>query len=201
MTEVKLPFPPALWDDLARTDALEAARFSGATYDQGRFTIDFLGAPFTVDTNERLVIGPPNRKKADFQRAMVLVVHLAYCGQNKPPDPAGRLVGPLEIPGGAMFFRGPHAIATAPLEKAYGRAPEALAEKALSLGAEKSSDYLFKWRVLPKIDLACVIDPEDEEFQAQASYLIDAHAHFFMPLDAVWGLINVATLELLPPQS
>jgi hypothetical protein len=198
MTEVKLPFPSALWEDLARADPLKAAENSGAAHDQGRFTIDFLGAPFVVDLPGRRVIGPPNRKEADFQRAMVLVVHLAHCGLNQVPDPAGRLVGPFEIPGGAMFFRGPHEVATGPLEKAYGKSPGALAERALSLGARRSPGHIFLWRVLPKVDLACVLDPEDDEFPAQAGYLIDAHAHYFMPLDALWGLINVTTLELLP---
>ncbi|MDR3135214.1 MAG: DUF3786 domain-containing protein [Deltaproteobacteria bacterium] len=198
MTEVKLPFPQALWEDLSKADPLRAAQNSGATFENGRFEVSFLGAPFVVDLAERTVIGPPTRKRADFQRALVLVVYLAHCGQNQTPEPAGRFVGPLEIPGGAMFFRGPHVIATAPLEEAYGKNPEALAAKAFSLGAQKSPDYLFAWRVLPKIDLACVLYPEDEEFPAQASYLVDAHANFFMPLDALWGLINVVTLELLP---
>ncbi|MDR1677309.1 MAG: DUF3786 domain-containing protein [Deltaproteobacteria bacterium] len=199
MTEVKLLFPPALWDDLSKVDPHKSAKNAGATYDNGLFTLDFLGAPFEVNLKDRLVTGPANRKKADFQRALVLVVYLVHCGQNQTPDPAGRFIGPKEVPGGAMFFRGPHQIATAPLEKAYAKSPEALAEKAFSLGAQKSTDYLFTWKVLPQIDLACVLDPEDDEFPAKAGYLIDAHAHFFMPLDCMWGLINVATLELLPP--
>jgi hypothetical protein len=105
----------------------------------------------------------------------------------------------MEVPGGAMFFRGPHVIATAPLEQAYPTNPEALAERAFSLGAQKDPQYLFTWRVLPKVDIACVFDPQDDEFPAQAGYLVDAHAHFYLPLDALWGLINVVTLELLPP--
>ncbi|MDR2367204.1 MAG: DUF3786 domain-containing protein, partial [Deltaproteobacteria bacterium] len=108
MTEVNHPFPPALWDDLARVNPAKAARVAGATHDSGRYLLDFLGAPFVVDSNERLVIGPPHRNRADFQRALVLVVYLVNCGQTDPPDPAGRLIGPMEVPGGAMFFRGPH---------------------------------------------------------------------------------------------
>ncbi|MDR2386358.1 MAG: DUF3786 domain-containing protein, partial [Deltaproteobacteria bacterium] len=104
----------------------------------------------------------------------------------------------MEIPGGAMFFRGPHEVATAPLAQAYPTSPELLAQKAFSKGAEKSSEYLFTWQVLPKVKIACVFDPQDDEFPAQAGYLVDSHAHFFMPLDALWGLLNVVTLELLP---
>jgi hypothetical protein len=31
------------------------------------------------------------------------------------------------------------------------------------------------------------------------AYLIDAHANFSLPLDALFGLINVVALELMPP--
>jgi hypothetical protein len=194
-----IPFPEALWDDLAKVDPLRAAGNCGAVYDQGVFRLEFLGAPFTVDPQTRLVSGPPDRTKADFQKALVLLVYLTWGGQGNPPDPSGRLVGPLEIPGGAMFFRGPHVIAAAPLEMAYGRNKEALLDKALSLGARASSDYLFTWRVLPNIEVAVMFYPEDDEFPAKANYLIESRCHYYMALDAVWGLINAVTNELLPP--
>ncbi|MDR1310171.1 MAG: DUF3786 domain-containing protein, partial [Deltaproteobacteria bacterium] len=127
MTEAKtVSFPVALWEDLAQVDPIRAAANAGASFSQGLFVLDFLGAPFAIDTARRLVDGPSDRLRADFQRALVLLVYLAHCGRNDPPDPAGHLVGPLEIPSGAMFFRGPHAISTAPLENAYGRDPGAL---------------------------------------------------------------------------
>jgi hypothetical protein len=198
MTEVKMTFPPALWEDLAKVDPLVVAKNSGADYEQGRFTINFLEAPFVVDVHERVVTGPPNRSKADFQKALVLVVHLAHVAINPPPGPAGRLIGTMEVPGGAMFFRGPHVISTSPLEEAYATTPEALVKRAFSLGALMSDKYLFTWRVLPMVNLACVFNSQDEEFPAKATYLVDAHAHYYMPLDALWGLFNVATLELLP---
>ncbi|MDR1296710.1 MAG: DUF3786 domain-containing protein [Deltaproteobacteria bacterium] len=194
-----MPFPRALWDDLESVDPKRAAANAGATHEAGKgYVIDFLGAPFVVDPDKRLVSGPPTRTRADFAKALVLVVHLAHCGRTDPPDPAGRLVGAMEVPGGAMFFRGPHAVSTAPLEASYGKAPSVLAARALELGARKLEPYLFAWRVLPKVDMALMLYPEDEEFPAKGSWLVDAHCHYYMPLDAVWGCFNCATSELLP---
>jgi hypothetical protein len=107
----------------------------------------------------------------------------------------------MEIPGGAMFFRGPHKLPTEPLALAFGRSPRSLAEKALSLGAETAMEpnALFRWRVLPQIDLALYFDPPDEEFEAVCQYCFDANIHYYLPLDAIWGLTNVITKELLSP--
>jgi hypothetical protein len=192
-----IPFPAALWDDLLKVDPKKAALNAGAEYAEGVFFLDFLGARFTVDLNARLVSGPPDRTRANFDKALVLVIYLAQCGRSDPPDPAGRLIGPLELPSGAMFFRGPHVIATAPLEEGFGKNPQALTDKAFSMGAQPAPPYLFSWRVLPKIDVACMLYPEDEEFPAKATYLIDAHSHYYLALDAVWALFNVVTAELL----
>ncbi|MDR2386842.1 MAG: hypothetical protein LBE80_04555, partial [Deltaproteobacteria bacterium] len=73
MTEVNLPFPTALWDDLSLVDPQKAAQNSGSSFEDGRFNIEFLRAPYVVDVKQRLVLGPPNRLRTDFQRALVLV--------------------------------------------------------------------------------------------------------------------------------
>ncbi|MDR1487563.1 MAG: DUF3786 domain-containing protein [Deltaproteobacteria bacterium] len=191
-------FPQVLWDDLAKVDPNLAADIAGAKYVGGRFTVDFLGAPHVVDPSARLVTSPANRLKADFQKALVLLVYLAQAGRGQPYAPAGRLVGPNEIPGGTMFFRGPHKLPTAPLEEAYAASPETLAAKAVSLGAFEAPPALFRWQVLPHIEIACYFDPQDDEFPAQARYAFDANSHLVLPLDALWALINVVASELLP---
>ncbi|MDR3203156.1 MAG: DUF3786 domain-containing protein [Deltaproteobacteria bacterium] len=194
-----LPFPVALWDDLASVDPFRAASKAGGFYNQGVFTIDFLNAPYLIDTAAKCIVAPEGCSKVSLNKSLVLLVYLFTCGKTEPPAPAGRLVGPMEIPGGAMFFRGPHALPTPPLAKAFGHNSQALTEKALALGAERESDpkALFKWQVLPKIEIALYFDEADDEFEAFCQYGFDAHIHFYLPLDAIWALTNVVTAELL----
>ncbi|MDR1656039.1 MAG: DUF3786 domain-containing protein [Deltaproteobacteria bacterium] len=198
MTNPAFAFPEVLWDDLAKVDPEVAAREAKARLVDGRFEVDFLGAPHVVDPVAKLVTAPPGRSPADFQKAMILLVYLAQAGKAQAPTPSGHLIGPMEVPGGAMFFRGPHKLSTEPLEQAYGSNRTALRDKALSLGAYEEPPALFRWQVLPNVDIACYFDEADDEFAAQARYAFDSHAHYFLPLDALWALINVVTADLLP---
>jgi hypothetical protein len=154
-----------------------------------------------VDPSAKLVSAPPGRPRANFQKAMVLLIYLTQAAQGVAPEPAGRLIGAKEVPGGAMFFRGPHKLATEPLEAAYGANRQALLDKARSMGAAPAADALFRWRVLPNVEIGCYFEEADDEFPALARYSFDAHAHYHLPLDALWALINVVTADLLPARA
>ena len=89
---------------------------------------------FGVDPKARrvwLTADPDYR--ASFQSALVLVNAL---GKSLPVPPSGRMVTPHELPGGAQFFQGPHAINRAPLKKAFGHNPSELLEAAKAMGGE-----------------------------------------------------------------
>ena len=193
-----IPFPTALWDDLAKVDQKLAAKEAQAKLEDGRFVVDFLCAPHVVDPMAKLVTAPPGRPRANFQKAMILLVYLAHAARASAPEPAGRLIGPYEIPGGTMFFRGPHKLATEPLEKAYSDNCKALLDKAVSFGAVPAKDALFRWMVLPNIEIGCYFEEADEEFGALCNWSFDAHAHYRLPLDALWAIINVVVDDLLP---
>ncbi|MDR2443517.1 MAG: DUF3786 domain-containing protein [Deltaproteobacteria bacterium] len=194
-------FPEVLWEDLAKVDPVVAATEAKAKYIDGRFIVDFFCAPHVVDPIAKLVTAPSGRPRANFNKALVLLVYLTQAGLAKTPQPAGRLVGPFELPGGTMFFRGPHQLATKPLEAAYSRNKAALKDAALAFGAYEEPPALFRWQVLPNVDIACYFEEADDEFGAQAKFAFDAHAHYFLPLDALWALINAVTADLLPPRS
>jgi hypothetical protein len=197
-SEPVIEFPVVLWDDLAKVDQELAAKEAKAAFEDGRFTVNFLCAPHVVDTGRKLVIAPPGRPRANFQKAMILLVYLTQAAKANAPDPAGRLIGPNEIPGGAMFFRGPHKLSTEPLEEAYGTDKKALLDKAVSFGAVPAADALFRWQALPNIEIGCYFEEADEEFGALCRWSFDAHAHYRLPLDALWAIINVVVADLYP---
>jgi hypothetical protein len=196
-SEPLIKFPDTLWDDLAKADQALAAKEAKARLLDGKFVVDFLRAPHVVDPALKLVTAPPGRPRADFQKTMILLVYLAQAAKANAPDPAGRLIGPMEIPGGAMFFRGPHELAAKPVEEAFARNREGLLKKALSYGAAEAGDALFRWQVLPHVEIGCYFEEADEEFDAQCRWSFDAHAHYRLPLDALWAVINVVAADLV----
>lgn len=191
--------PEALWEDLTARPLLEAAQATGAALEDARLRLALLGRDYLVDVAARRIqlAGQPD-KRLGFQTGLVLVSHLARA---LGVPPAGRLVTPQELPGGGLFFTGPHAVATAALEKRFGRDPAALLAAAQALGGQPQPEGAAQVTVLvpglPMLPLYVLLWPADEEFGARAVVAMDAHAHHQLALDGIWALTNLLVGGLL----
>ena len=188
--------PSALWDDLDALAPADAAHNSGATWNGEFFLVPLIGRDYKVDPAQRRVhlLDQPD-KPVGFQTGMVLLTAL---GRSMDLPPSGRMVTPQELPGGAMFFVGPHALALPDICAAFGQEPKAFLQKALSLGAEKieGADVAVKLPGLPKIPLYVLLWAQDDEFEARSVIGIDAHASFHLALDSIWALTNILVKRL-----
>ncbi|RJX29649.1 MAG: DUF3786 domain-containing protein [Desulfarculus sp.] len=189
--------PPALWEDLAARPPSEAAQATGALWQDGRFELCLLGRALAVDPAQRRVwrLDQPERP-VSFQSGLVLVSTLS---RSRGVPPAGRLVTPQELPGGAQFFQGPHAINKKPLAKRFGRDPQGLLDRALALGGEKveGADVAVRVPGLPMIPLYALLWAGDEEFGPRAVVGLDAYAHHHLALDGLWALTNLMVHRLV----
>ncbi|MBI5524136.1 MAG: DUF3786 domain-containing protein [Desulfarculus sp.] len=190
--------PEALWDDLAARPLVEAAQACGAELEGRSLRLPLLGGAYLVDVAARRVLeaGQPDRRLG-FQTGLVLVSHLARA---LGVPPAGRLVTPQELPGGSLFFTGPHAVATAALERRFGHDPQGLLAAAQALGGQPypgAAEVAAMVPGLPMLPLYVLLWPADEEFGARAVVALDAHAHHQLALDGLWALTNLLVGGLL----
>ncbi|MEW5911338.1 MAG: DUF3786 domain-containing protein [Thermodesulfobacteriota bacterium] len=183
--------PPALWDDLAARPPEQAAQTTGALWQDGCFALSLLGRPLAVDPAQRRVwrLDQPE-SRVSYQTGLVLVSTLS---RSLGVPPSGRLVTPEELPGGAQFFQGPHAVNKKPLVKRFGHDPQALLERALAMGGEaiEGADVAVKVPGLPMLPLYALLWAGDDEFEARAVVGLDAHAHYHLALDGLWALTNL----------
>lgn len=186
---------PELWQDVLDRGLAEAARSCGASVRGQRVELVFLGAAYVLDFERRRVEGPPEHRPPTFQTALVLLRYLAH-GQDL--GRSGRLVTARELNGGALFFTGPHALLASPVTERFGRDPEGFLAATAALGFTAASDgpYSCRGLALPQLELGCIFHPADDEFEAELTYTFDAYAHYHLPLDALWALINVLAEEL-----
>ena len=116
-------------------------------------------------------------------------------------DPAGLGPGisPLELPGGVTFFRGHHGLPSGPLEERFGRDAAGFLAAGEKLHGETrpAGDAAVTLQVFPGLVVEVILWQADDEFPAQVSYTLPAHLDQFWFLDAVWGLLNLVTQELL----
>ncbi|MCA1988173.1 MAG: DUF3786 domain-containing protein [Desulfarculus sp.] len=184
--------PAALWDDLAARSGSDAAEAASARQDDGRFHLPLLGRVYLVDANARQVREEARpHHRVDFQTGLVLVSHLARA---RGVPPAGRMVTPQELPGGGLFFTGPHAVNTKALEARFGSDPQALVRRAAALGGvpdQVGGDLAVRLAGLPRLPLYVLLWVGDAEFPARAVVGLDANAHHQLALDGIWALTNL----------
>jgi hypothetical protein len=108
-------------------------------------------------------------------------------------------VNEKELNGGALFFRGPHALSKEPLEEKFARDPQGFLRAGLALGgtATQGGDAAFELRALPRIPLEYIFYAEDDEFPAQLIITFDRTIDRHLPLDVIWALVNLATRSIL----
>ena len=188
---------PPLWDDLQVRPAKEAAIAVDATLDEGVFKVLLLGSIYLVDPKERRIsILGQDGHRVSYQTGIVLLTTLA---KSMGVPPSGRMVGPQELTGGALFFTGAHALATGPLAKRFGNNPAALIKRAKTLGGEITggADAAVRIPALPLLPLYVLLWTGDDELNARAFIGIDDRALFHLDLSGVFALTNILVRRLI----
>lgn len=91
-----------------------------------------------------------------------------------------------ELPGGTFYHQAFQGYTGDLLAKHFGSSPEAFARTALLLGGDPLtgiSEHAFAFMPFPRIRLAAVLWPGDDEFPARGSILFDAHACHYTTID------------------
>lgn len=186
---------PELWDDLAALKPAEVRQRSLTGGEDGLFDVPFLDALYRLDPGKREVRDVHTARVPDFQTGLVLINYLIHASEEGID---GRMVPPREIPGGDLFFQGPHALLTGPVTRRFERDAAGFLENGLLLGGDQVSggDAAFRLWALPKLPVAYSLYEADDEFGAELTITIDANAGRHLPLDSIWALINVVSLKV-----
>lgn len=189
--------PAELWEDLTARAPAEAAVSAGARWESGRFAIPFLGLDYTLDMeNRRIWRTRQPEHRVSYQSGVVLLTTLAG---SKGVPPSGTMISPQELPGGRMFFTGPHALAAGPLAETYERRPGGLVERVHSLGGNiiEGADLAVRLPGLPFVPLSVLFWKGEEDAPARAIIGIDSRAHFHLDLAGVFAMTNIMVYRLV----
>ncbi|MBT8340798.1 MAG: DUF3786 domain-containing protein [Desulfatitalea sp.] len=188
--------PTPLWDDLRTRAGEQAAAAVEGVFEQNRFKVPMLGTVYRVDpAAQRIQHEQDPDHRVSYQSGVVLLTALA---KSMGVPPSGRMVTPLELEGGTLFFTGAHTLATKPLADHFGRSPRSLVKAARALGGESvdGADCAIRLPGLPLIPLYVLLWTADEEFEARAVIGIDDRALFHLDLAGVFALTNVMVAKL-----
>ncbi len=113
---------------------------------------------------------------------------LYYLRQADGTPMADRWIGYRELPGGSFYSQAFQGYSGDRLARAFGEKPEAFAQAAQQLDGVSLPDLpgvAFAFLPLPRIRLAAILYPGDEEFAARACVLFDTAASHYMTTDGL----------------
>lgn len=113
---------------------------------------------------------------------------LYYLREADGSQMADRWIGYRELPGGNFYSQAFQGYSGDRLARNYGDRPEAYAQAAKIMEGVALTGLpgvAFAFLPLPRIRLAAIVYPGDEEFAARASVLFDAAASHYMTTDGL----------------
>lgn len=193
--------PEHYWEELSTQKPEEVCQRALVTYRVGQgYSIPFLERLYICRPEDRRIhIAGDPEKPLSFQDYLVLLMYLIKA-RDIPLD--GQKINARQIPGGELFFKGPHALLKKPLEEKFAQNSLGFLEAGLRLGgrATDKGEASFELLVLPRIPVEYLFYGADEEFPAQVLIHFDRTIPCHLPLDAIWAMINVVGRRLLPKE-
>ena len=188
---------PKLWEELRSCEPAKVCERCKVEFDPAGFyetssldrTVKVYPQEERIESEDEALAASP-----DFQ--LLVVSYLLYA---RNIEPVGKWVSEKDLSGGSTFFRGPHALPSAPLEKKFGTDPDGFREKALTLGGTPAEfgDASMMFQILPRISFVIVLWVTDEEFPARVTFMVDPSVDAHLPLDVVFAMTQTVTQKLL----
>ncbi len=183
---------PKLWEELTELDPEEVCQRVKVGFNSANksYTVPFFNGKILCFPEKRLVEfeQPMPYNKVDFE---LVLVTLHYLIHGNPVEPTGRWLGEKDLPGGYIFFHGPHQLPTRPLEELFQMDSSYLEKAASILGGKKEEkgDLAYVFKVFPRVPMLIVFWKGDEEFEPKVSFRFDETITKHFPLlDQVFAL-------------
>ena len=192
-----------LWEQLSQESTEQVCRRTGAQFEaqSGGFSLQVLDGTLRVNPCTRQLEwveagsgGAPVPPDLTIQ-----VAATAYLLSARDVSLPGSWVSPLDLPPGAIFFRGPHGLPTEDLEAAFGASAERFraAAEALKGTPLGFADVAYRFSVFPRLAVAVLLWLADDEFPARVRFLVERAAVEQLALDGLLAVLHMVAERLL----
>jgi len=191
------------WQILRELSPDEVCRNALVKYDaaSGAFILKSFGMDIYVEPlNSRIYSNAPEAgvlldRLGYFSRLSILV----YLTTAMDIPLSGRLVQPVNLRDGQVFFRGTHVLPLDKLALKYGSDAKSFIKRGTDLGGAQLGfgDASLQLLPFPRIPVVIILWLEDEEFPARADLLFDSTCEFHLPLDILWSTAMKSLLIML----
>jgi Domain of unknown function (DUF3786) len=156
---------------------------------------------FSVCPARKTVKGFNSSAKHLIERYGYFFIHtcLWYLIHSKDIPLSNRLVKPVNLKGGEMFFRGSHTLPLDGLAMRYGDDKDAFLRRAKDLCAEvlTHGDASLRLFPMPRIPVELILWQEDDEFPPRTDLLLDSTCEIHLPVDIMWSIAMMSILVMM----
>ena len=184
------PIDRAHFQELSRQDPADVCRRTACRYDAAKnfYTITVWDDDYAIYPHDFRIERVSNHFQNPHPYLYLFIIH--YLLQWHAIDPTGEWISEKDIPGGATFFRGPHAIPTQRIAERYGNDLEEFSSRCEQLhGVQLDlADRSYRFAITAHIDVAVLYWRGDEEFPPEAKILYDKVITKQLAADVIFAL-------------
>lgn len=191
------------WEILKGLDPLVVCRNASVAFNEtsGHYVLKSFCTDYYVNPDEKLITSPIPSGVTVIKRYGYFFIHscLWYLIHAKDIPFTERLIKPVNIKGGEMFFRGSHVLPLDNLSKRYGDNREAFIHGGKELCGEvlNFGDASVKLLPMPRIPVTIILWLQDEEFPPRTGLLLDSSCEIQLPLDIIWSIAMMSILVMM----
>ena len=191
------------WEILRGLDPSVVCRNASVAFDEkgGCYILKSFCTDFSVSPEERIIKSLAPLGETIIKKYGYFFNHscLWYLINAKDIPPTGRLLKPVNIKGGEIFFRGSHALPLESMAKRYEDDKESFIKRGIELCAEvlNYGDASIKLLPMPGIPVTLILWLKDEEFPPRADLLLDSTCELQLPLDIIWSIAMMSVLVMM----
>jgi len=191
------------WEKVSKFDPLDVCKRSGVSYNSEdgnymlkSFGMKFLILPQTQEIKNMQTEGEILLKRYGYFFNLSV---LCYLINAQDRSLSGRLVKPVSLKGGDIFFRGSHVLPLHRITEMYGNDRQGFIEKGKEMGGKVLGygDASVELLPLPRIPVTLILWLCDDEFPARADLLFDSTCELQVPLDIIWSIAMMSVLVML----
>lgn len=169
--------------------------------DSGVYLLRSFGMDISVDPGKHTIYSsaPEAALLLDRLGYFSRLSMLSYLTSARDIPLSGRLVQPVNLRGGQLFFRGTHVLPLDKLALKYGSDAKSFIRRGAELGGLQMDygDASLQLFPFPRIPVIIILWLEDEEFPARADLLFDTTCEFHLALDMLWSTAMKCLLIML----
>ena len=187
---------PMHWVDLRNASAEFVLKREGVrrSADSEGYVVRFLNAEFHVDpAGETIRELSPEPDRPVRKILQILLLNYLVAEYGGPLD--GEEATEKALPGGTLFFQGPHALETGQVIERFKSDAEGFEALGVQHGGVpvEGGDRAIRFHPFPLMPVTYVLWIEDDEFPATVSVLFDRSITRWFELDMVYSLVYELT--------